>query len=152
MKAPIRIVALADDGVARDTLVNRLQASGLDAGTIETWDSLVAATAAGDAAAVVIVPAGAGAKTSENGGILSLYLARPWKGDASELAQALERILTPPAPLALNLPLREVERRHIEEALKATGGNKSRAARVLGMSRRALYRRIEKFGLARIAA
>jgi DNA-binding NtrC family response regulator len=39
------------------------------------------------------------------------------------------------------VPLRAIEERMIEETLKATGGNKVEAARVLGISRRTLYRR-----------
>ena len=41
----------------------------------------------------------------------------------------------------------DLERREIEGALIETAGNKKEAARRLGISRRALYRRIEKFGL-----
>jgi DNA-binding NtrC family response regulator len=50
-----------------------------------------------------------------------------------------------PAPA---LPsLHEVERRHVEVALRQTGGNKVRAAKALGVSRRALYRLIDKHRL-----
>jgi two-component system response regulator AtoC len=38
------------------------------------------------------------------------------------------------------LPLSEMERRYIRRVLAAVGGNKSRAARVLGVDRRSLYR------------
>ncbi len=38
------------------------------------------------------------------------------------------------------VPLREVEVRHILAVLKATGGNKSKAAEILGVDRRTLYR------------
>ena len=40
------------------------------------------------------------------------------------------------------------ERDAIAQALDDTRGNKKDAARRLGISRRALYRRLEKFGLA----
>ena len=44
----------------------------------------------------------------------------------------------------------DLEREAIAEALADTRGNKKEAARRLGISRRALYRRIEKFGLAEV--
>ena len=37
--------------------------------------------------------------------------------------------------------LRELEDRHIQRVLRMAGGNKSRAARLLGISRRTLYRK-----------
>jgi DNA-binding NtrC family response regulator len=45
----------------------------------------------------------------------------------------------------------DLEREAIAQALADTRGNKKEAARRLGISRRALYRRIEKFGLDRVA-
>ena len=53
------------------------------------------------------------------------------------------------APEALRERLREVERKHIEDALAKTGGNQSRAATLLGISRYALMHRMEVFGLVR---
>jgi transcriptional regulator of acetoin/glycerol metabolism len=44
-------------------------------------------------------------------------------------------------------PIQEIERAEIVRALDETSGNKKEAARRLGISRRALYRRLEKFGL-----
>src|SRR5262249_13835646 len=41
--------------------------------------------------------------------------------------------------------LSEVERRHVLEILKQEGGNKVSAAKALGISRRALYRLLEKY-------
>jgi two-component system response regulator HydG len=43
------------------------------------------------------------------------------------------------------LPLAEVERRHILDVLGAVGGNKRLAARVLGVDRRTLYRKLETY-------
>ncbi|MBI2897283.1 MAG: sigma-54-dependent Fis family transcriptional regulator [Deltaproteobacteria bacterium] len=45
------------------------------------------------------------------------------------------------------LPMHEVERRYILRVLKAVGGNKTEAARVLGFDRRTLYRRLERYGM-----
>ena len=43
------------------------------------------------------------------------------------------------------LPLEEVERRYIERVLDAVGDNKTQAARVLGLDRRTLYRKLERY-------
>jgi DNA-binding NtrC family response regulator len=44
------------------------------------------------------------------------------------------------------VPLREVERSYIQEVLRQTGGNKSRAADILGLDRKTLYRKLEEYG------
>jgi two-component system response regulator HydG len=48
----------------------------------------------------------------------------------------------PPAPLG------EIEREHILEVLRQVNGNRMAAAKLLGISRRALYRRLERHQLA----
>jgi DNA-binding NtrC family response regulator len=92
-----------------------------------------------------------------------------WPGNVRELANLLERaqilgegsVLTLddlPDSLADEAPaageegadprsLREVERRHVRSVLETEKGNKVRAARILGISRRALYRLIDKYHL-----
>jgi DNA-binding NtrC family response regulator len=92
-----------------------------------------------------------------------------WPGNVRELANVLERaqilaeeyLITPddlPEPIAAARPpaadpsadphhLREVERRHVVQVLQQEKGNKVQAARALGISRRALYRLIEKYRL-----
>ena len=47
----------------------------------------------------------------------------------------------------LNIPLQEMEKRHILETLKATNDNKQKAARILGLTRQALYRKLKKFNI-----
>jgi DNA-binding NtrC family response regulator len=42
------------------------------------------------------------------------------------------------------VPLAEMEQRYIERVLEAVGGNKRRAARILGLDRATLYRRLER--------
>jgi two-component system response regulator HydG len=42
------------------------------------------------------------------------------------------------------IPLRELEKRYIRRVLEATGGNKAEAARLLGLDRRTLYRKLER--------
>src|SRR6202521_3749454 len=97
-------------------------------------------------------------------------LAHEWPGNVRELDHAVERgvlmaagerlraadlglhaagsgaALPGPAPIE-DLPLEDVERLLIQKALARYGGSVSQAARALGLSRSALYRRLEKHGL-----
>ncbi len=99
-----------------------------------------------------------------------------WPGNVRELENAIERavslshgpLLTPddlPASLrqasgpaeqkpeipetteSVYLTLEEVEKRHLTRVLKETKGNKVKAAKILGIDRRTLYRMAERFGL-----
>ncbi|MES1244217.1 MAG: sigma-54 dependent transcriptional regulator [Acidobacteriota bacterium] len=99
-------------------------------------------------------------------GALEALLAHAWPGNVRELDHAVERGVLMAAgdrvrardlglqPAALPgattleaLPLEEVERVLIQKALARYGGNVSQAAQALGLSRSALYRRLEKHGL-----
>ncbi|HEU4686658.1 MAG TPA: helix-turn-helix domain-containing protein, partial [Nitrospira sp.] len=46
-----------------------------------------------------------------------------------------------------HLTLEEVEKRHLIRVLKETKGNKVKAAKILGIDRRTLYRMAERFGI-----
>jgi DNA-binding NtrC family response regulator len=92
-----------------------------------------------------------------------------WPGNVRELANVIERAqilaeehvvtlddlpdslatvsMPSAAPGANPLHLREVERRHVLEILQREKGNKVHAAKTLGISRRALYRLIDKYRL-----
>jgi DNA-binding NtrC family response regulator len=52
-------------------------------------------------------------------------------------------------PRTLRQVVDEAERRHFEEVLAFTGGNKSRAIEILGISQDTFYRRLDEFGLRR---
>jgi DNA-binding NtrC family response regulator len=56
----------------------------------------------------------------------------------------------PPAPAdeAVLVPLVDVERRHVERVLHATGWNKARAARVLEVDIKTLNKKVRDFNLA----
>jgi DNA-binding NtrC family response regulator len=43
-----------------------------------------------------------------------------------------------------------LERDHILRVMESVGGNKVSAARILGLDRRALYRRLERYGIGTI--
>jgi len=101
---------------------------------------------------------------------MACIVAYEWPGNIRELQNAIERAfalsaspeITPaslpaavahrPDPEAAQslgepLPLDEIEKRNIVAALQRTGGNKNEAARLLGIDRQRLYRKIEKHGL-----
>jgi DNA-binding NtrC family response regulator len=94
-------------------------------------------------------------------------LGHPWPGNVRELDHAVERGVLmaqerwiTAADLGLggeaptlgdaveDMTLEQVEARCIEKALERTDGNVRAAARELGLSRSALYRRLEKYGLS----
>ncbi len=50
------------------------------------------------------------------------------------------------------VPLEEVERRYILRVLESVGGNKRLAARILGLDRKTLYRKLERYGVISGAA
>lgn len=58
---------------------------------------------------------------------------------------------SPTLPVA-GMPLRdeEAEKRHIIEALRQTGNNKSRAAQLLGIDRKTLYNKLKLYGISDI--
>ncbi|WP_428383846.1 sigma-54-dependent transcriptional regulator [Nevskia ramosa] len=103
----------------------------------------------------------------DSGAVLSdeareLLHAHSWPGNVRELKNVLERArlfcqhgTIAPADLGLQVQPRAVARslddpskEAIEAALAKAGGMVSRAAQSLGLSRQALYRRMERFGIA----
>ncbi len=92
-----------------------------------------------------------------------------WPGNVRELENVIERTVSlAPGPLIMpdDLPdtvrkaeaapargdesllsMDEVEKRHLNRVLRETGGNKVRAAKILGIDRRTLYRMAERFGI-----
>ena len=67
----------------------------------------------------------------------------------NELDQAKQRIADLEAALATyeQMPLRDVEGALVKRAMVRFKGNVSRAAKALGLSRSALYRRLERHGV-----
>jgi DNA-binding NtrC family response regulator len=91
---------------------------------------------------------------------MAALLAHSWPGNVRELRNAIERarLMSQDGVIRaadLNLPpggrvtrsADEPDKTTIEAALRAAGGNVSRAAQALGLSRQALYRRLERLGL-----
>jgi DNA-binding NtrC family response regulator len=101
---------------------------------------------------------------------LAILTSYSWPGNVRELENAIERAVTlaPGARLTpdelpervrnhgaaaafiarsseRDLTLYEVERDYILEMLRRTGGNKTRAAELLGLDRKTLYRKLDEF-------
>jgi two-component system response regulator HydG len=96
-------------------------------------------------------------------------LAYPWPGNVRELKSAFEYAFVtcqetmiqpnhfPPAvhqaqPLAVNnrpgpLNRKEIQKKELIEALQSAGGNQSRAADILGISRVTVWNRMKKYGI-----
>jgi DNA-binding NtrC family response regulator len=103
--------------------------------------------------------------TGFNDAAMNLLCGYRWPGNVRELDHAVERAVLmsqgsqiQPADLNLgrdrapdqrleDLSLEEVERLLVQKALGRFHGNVSQAAQALGLSRSALYRRIERYGL-----
>ncbi len=52
----------------------------------------------------------------------------------------------------MKLTLAEVEKRHIQRVLASTGGNKTRAAKVLGIDTKTLYNKLKSYKLSETVA
>jgi DNA-binding NtrC family response regulator len=68
-------------------------------------------------------------------------------GPASAAPPRLHAVDSQPAAPDLPVPLETIERDHILDVLRQVNGNRMAAARMLGISRRALYRRLERHKL-----
>jgi two-component system response regulator HydG len=103
--------------------------------------------------------------------VAALLLAYEWPGNVRELENTIERavalaqlnhlsaedlpekiassrsasLLPPTGEPDEILTLDEIDRRYIDRAIKLLDGNKARAATMLGLDRRTLYRRLEKY-------
>jgi DNA-binding NtrC family response regulator len=109
-----------------------------------------------------------GVKAEPSQAVLELLADYDWPGNVRELENVLERavilsggqeiesqhiqlpeaVLVRPgtAPQARQ-SLFDVEKQMLEGALRRAGGNKSKAAKLLGITRRMLYTKLEKFGI-----
>ncbi|MDE6268543.1 MAG: sigma-54 dependent transcriptional regulator [Muribaculaceae bacterium] len=94
---------------------------------------------------------------------LALLSSLPWPGNVRQLKNVVERailtsgasLLTPDHFIALDLGrpvetasrLEAGERDAVLRAMAESGGNLSRAAAILGITRQSLYRRLDKYGI-----
>jgi DNA-binding NtrC family response regulator len=106
--------------------------------------------------------------------VIKALLAHSWPGNVRELEHVVQRAIvdggtladeqmirsllatagsgqprtTPEPGPGDNLTLTELERRHIEAVLRRCSGNRTRAAEILGIERKSLYRKAERLGIA----
>ena len=106
--------------------------------------------------------------------VLQLLTDHPWPGNVRQLDHVVQRAIIdsvglsdldavasilgsmddPSGETAVlptvgdDLTLRELERLHIEAILKRSGGNRTQAARVLGIERKSLYRKADRLGIS----
>jgi len=69
--------------------------------------------------------------------------------DLDDLPPRIRPVPAGPPPIEGEVNLKKLEKAAINAALAQTGGNKKRAAELLGVSRRTLYRKLEEYGLER---
>lgn len=118
---------------------------------------------------------GGGRSYQVSGATMRALERYPWPGNVRELENAVQRAvalagerralvledLLPQDPrwrdavevsdevLPLREVVREAERRHLERAIEATGGHRSQAAELLGISRKVLWEKLKDHGLGR---
>ncbi len=79
----------------------------------------------------------------------SVLLARKDRIDAEDLPEEVMGVKRPPRDAILELigtPLADIERRLLDETLRITGGNKTQAAKLLGIDVRTVARKLERRG------
>lgn len=69
------------------------------------------------------------------------------RGDRIEVEDLPPKLREPSEEESVQFTLDVVEKEHIKKVLEASGGNKIQASKTLGLSRRSLYRRLEKYQL-----
>jgi len=101
---------------------------------------------------------------------MEMLNAHEWPGNVRELENVIERAailcrddtiqphdVSPPTrgvshgsssgELGTLIPMKDIERKHIEGVLRSLNGNKAEAAKILGISLKTLYTKIQRYGL-----
>jgi DNA-binding NtrC family response regulator len=154
------VVRSAASGQLREDLLYRLNTVEIHLPALRDRRDDIA-----DLASTFLASGRGGAHRRLSRAAMEALLGHSWPGNVRELEHVIERasllatgdeisaddlMLRPrtEAPRRLEeMTLEQVERYLIERALATQGGNVSEAARVLGLSRSALYRRLTSLGI-----
>jgi DNA-binding NtrC family response regulator len=167
-KVDVRVLAATNADVAREAAAGRLREDLLY--RLNTVELRLPALRdrrddIPDLASTFLARGRGGTSRALSSAAMEALLAHSWPGNVRELEHVIERasllaagdeitaedlMLRPrgdTAPRLEEMTIEQVERYLIERALAAQGGNVSEAARVLGLSRSALYRRLTSLGI-----
>jgi two-component system response regulator HydG len=86
--------------------------------------------------------------TSQNSGAAVRVLSVDWTGTEDDLRSVVERATEARGEPGTIPSLDEIERRHITRVLTAAHGNKTLAARILGVDRKTLHRKLSQYARA----
>ncbi len=71
----------------------------------------------------------------------------PHRADSRLASLQTPKILLPQLNVHVGMSMDEIEREAIKVTIEYTGNNKAQTARILGIGKKTLYRKIEKYGL-----
>ena len=86
--------------------------------------------------------------TTQNSGSPVRVLSVDWSGSEDDLRSVVERVTEARGETGAIPSLDEIERRHITRVLTAAHGNKTLAARILGVDRKTLHRKLSQYARA----
>jgi len=86
--------------------------------------------------------------TSQGSSDAVRVLAVDWSGSEDDLRSVVERATAARGEPGAIPSLDEIERRHITRVLTAAHGNKTLAARILGVDRKTLHRKLSQYARA----
>ncbi|HEU5207931.1 MAG TPA: sigma-54 dependent transcriptional regulator [Longimicrobiales bacterium] len=159
------------DGRFREDLYYRIAVLPIELPPLRTWDIPGRERLAAD----LLHQLAGGHEAAIDSDALQRIAAYHWPGNIREMRNVLERALILAGPdahirtehlpaevaraggaagpagnagaLPVDLTLQELERQHIVRVLEHCGGNRTRAARMLGVSRVGLYKKLRRLGI-----
>jgi len=149
---PVRILIVEEDQPTRDAFVRVTSALGHECVPVETVAQALAALATQPFSLCVVslgLPAGAFRSVlaaAQERGVTVCDLPATMRTDVLSLGPAIVDL--PPQGVDLRQLLAQLEDRLIGQALERTGGNKNRAAGLLGLNRTTLVEKLRRRSVA----